>query len=261
MLRQVFDFFMGTPIPLAIVGSHFLCYSLLAWCVLLVRALSGHFSAREWMLLALFSGCIVLEVVQLAVAGFRFCGSKTWGVPRWFGVFAPLLWAWAAYALSEMWGRFAGWRRVVMRCGIVSALTWVALSQNVNGIHSFYREGARWDAVVAARRIARTISSDYAGPSRQKRARRRLHEYFTSRRPVVFGDFSAAAWMVRGQSEGAVQGDGRCPYPDDYLFVRVGSGYGKIKTVNAEEYDYIRSVRGGLGTEWRLFRRKTTPHR
>ena len=73
-------------------------------------------------------------------------------------------------------------------------------------------------ALVAARRITPVILADYKGPRRQSETRRTLAEYFTSRRPVVFGDFSAAAWMVRGQSEGALQGRGLCPYDEDYIF-------------------------------------------
>lgn len=261
MLQSIIDFFMGSPIPLAIAGSHFLCYSLPAWCVLLFRAASGRFSIREWMLFAMFGGLVILEFAQLEADGFRFFGGNTWGIPRYFGVFAPLLWLWGANALSELWCIGAGVRRILVRCGIVVMLMWVVVSQNAEGLHCMYRKGARWDAVVAAERIAGTIIRDYAGPRRQDVVRREMHEYFTSRRPVIFGDFAAAAWMVRGQSEGAIQGEGLCPYIDDYLFVRVGSGYGKTETVDATQYDYVKSVRGGLGAEWRLFRRKTTPHR
>lgn len=262
MVQHVLDFFMGSPIALAVAGSHFLCYSLPAWCVLLVRAVSGRFSRREWALFALFAGFLVLEFVQLAVDGFKFLGDETLGVPRYFGVFAPLLWIWAAYALSEMWGWCKTlWRRIALRCGIVAALVWVVATQDINGLYALYRKGARWDAAVAAERVSWVIRRDYAGPRRQGTVRREMHEYFTTRRPVVFGDFSAAAWKIRGQSEGAIQGEGRCPYPDDYLFVRVGSGYGKIETIDARQYDYVTSIRGGLDTEWRLFRRKTTPHK
>ena len=261
MVRHILDFFTGSPVPLALAGSHYLCYSLPAWCVLIVRAVSGRFSRREWGLFFVFVGCVGLEVLQLAVDGFKFFGEDTWGVPRYFGVFAPLLWLWAAYALSEMWSCAAGWRRIALRCGILLALLWIVATQDVDGLHAIYRKGARHDAVVAAERVAGIIRRDYAGPKRQKEAKPQMHEYFTTRRPVVFGDFAAAAWMVRGQSEGAIQGKGRCPYPDDYLFVRVGSGYGSIETIDARQYDYVRSVPGGLGTEWRLFRRKTTPHK
>ena len=261
MMRHVLDFFIGSPIPLAVVGAHFLFYSLLAWCVLLARAVSGRFSVLEWMLFALFGGCLILESIQLAVGGFRLFGEETWGFSRYFGVFAPLLWVWAAYAVAEIWSYAHGWRRMAARGGVAAALLWIFVSQNLCSVSAFYNDGARYDAVVAAKRIERTIRCDYAGPRRQKKAKRTLREYYTTLRPVVFGDFAAAAWQVRGQSEGALQGEGKCPYPDDYLFVRVGSGYGGIETVDTRLYDYVRSVRGGLGSEWRLFRRKTTPHR
>ena len=261
MMRHVLDFFTGSPVPLVLAGSHFLCYSLPAWCVLIVRAASGRFSRKEWGLFFVFVGCIGLEILQLAVDGFKFFGKETWGVPRYFGVFAPLLWLWAAYALSEMWGRAKGWLCIALRCVIVVAFLWLVSTQDFDGLYEIYHKGARYDAVVAAERISGTIRRDYAGPARQKEAKPQMHEYFTTRRPVVFGDFAAAAWMVRGQSEGAIQGRGLCPYPDDYLFIRVGSGYGGMNTVDSRLYDYVRSVRGGLGAEWRLFRRKTTPHK
>ena len=113
------------------------------------------------------------------------------------------------------------------------------------------------DVLVAAKRAAKVIKADYRGPARQEKRIYSAHEYYTTRRPVVFSNFAAVAWLLRGQSEGAEAASGWCPYPDDYLFIRVGSGYGRIGKVDPEQYDFVGRI-GGVGTEWRLFRRKTT---
>lgn len=261
MVAEGVRFFMDRPIAVALGGAHFLIYALPAWAVLLVRLAMGRMGRRELGLFAIFTGALLLEGLQLAVDGFSFFDGEAWGFPRYFGVFAPLLWLWAAWSLAALWNVSSGWRRGLVRSAVVVALGWVFISQGVMSLEAFYRKGARHDALVAAERIAPTIRDDYRGPKRQAESKRILAEYFTTRRPVVFGDFAAAAWMVRGQSEGAIQGRGLCPYPDDYLFIRVGSGYGGMNTVDSRLYDYVRSVRGGLGAEWRLFRRKTTPHK
>lgn len=244
---------------MALAGAHFIVYALPAWAIVLVRLATGRAGRGEHILFAFFAGALLLEMLQLGVDGFQFSGSKTWGLPRYFGVFAPLLWIWLAFALSRAWNAFAGnkWR-IAVRGAIVACLVWVLACQNIMALRRFYCSGARHDAVVAARRIAPVIRADYKGPARQPVRKTTLAEYCSTRRPVVFGDFSAAAWMVRGQSEGALQGKGLCPYPDDYLFIRVGSGYGGQNIVDSRKYDYVCSVRGGLGTEWRLFRRKQT---
>lgn len=244
---------------MALAGAHFILYALPAWVVAVVRLATRRTGKGELLLFALFVGALSLEILQLSVDGFQFSGDDTWGLPRYFGVFAPLLWIWAALVLSRVWCMFQGWRRIALRGAVVVALAWVLVSQNVMALRRFYGSGARHDAVVAARRIAPVIRADYKGPKRQTVRKTTLAEYFSSKRPVVFGDFAAAAWMVRGQSEGALQGRGLCPYESDYLFVRVGSGYGGQNVIDSSKYSYVRSVRGGLGAEWRLFRRRQPP--
>lgn len=252
------SFFLESPPAMVIVGAHFAWYSLVAWAVVLFRAVSGRFTRREWVLLSAFTLALLVEWAQLAVDGFKFSGTNTYGLPRYFGVYAPLLWVWAAKCLAELWTlcrrRAAA---IALRVSIVAVLGFVAFDA-YGELADFYLHSATHDVKVAAERIADVIKADYAGPARQEKGNRELHDYFGTRRPVVFSHMAAAAWLVRGQAEGANMNN--CPYPDDYLFVRVGSGYGKADRINPEVYDYVASVKGD-DTVWRLFRRKTTPHR
>ncbi len=253
----------GTPAAIALVGAHFLPFSLVSWAVLLVRIVRGRFRKGEWILLGIFLIAIFTQAAQLFADRKDFFDTDTWGMPRYFGVYAPLLWIWGACGLAEMWSAAKKpWLKWPLRAVLALALGWVLVSQNILAIADVYRIGAFPDVKIASKKIAEVIKADYAGPERQAKPRRVMGEYYTSRRPVVFSDFAAAAWEVRGQSEGAIQSTGACPYPDDYLFIRVGSGYGNISEVNSKVYDYVGSVRGQkeLGTIWRLFRRKTTPH-
>lgn len=245
-----------SPLWIALAGAHYLPYVVAAFVVVAVGVARRQMNVRELCVLAIFAGAIALEMVQLCSEGFSFFGENTWGVPRYFGVFAPLAWIWAALGLSFLWDRWKGAARWCVRIAVVGALAWLFASQCVATLRTLYVGGARHDAVVAAQRIAPAIRADYRGPRRQAEQKRTLAEYFTTRRPVVFGDFAAAAWMVRGQSEGALQGKGLCPYKNDYLFVRVGTGYAGKTSVDPREYEYVKSVRGGLNAEWRLFRRK-----
>lgn len=267
-LAELYYWFIGlctaTPAAQALIGAHYVPFAAIGWGVFAVRAVRRRCSAREWLLFGVFSIAIAVEGVQLFADRRDFFNGDTWGLPRYFGVFAPLLWMWTAWAASAIWNAvrnpYAKW---TLRTLVALSLAWIFVSQNIMTIADVYRSGAHPDAAIAAKRIAEVIRSDYAGPARQERPRRVMGEYFTTRRPVVFSDFAAAAWEVRGQSEGAIQSTGLCPYPDDYLFIRVGSGYGNIETVDSTKYDYVTTVRGQdeLGTKWRLFRRKTTPHR
>ena len=263
-----FETFMGTPLGISLAGAHYLWFSLPAWLVLLVRLVGGRLTKREGLVLGAFCAFTVLEMVQLS-ADSSFFRHELWGLTRYFGVFAPFLWLWLAKGLSDLWKgdypKFVPAPKVVCgvgRIAVCAGLAWICVSQGYEPIHDEWMRGGGRDSMIAARRISKVIMADYAGPARQKKRKTTLSEYFTARRPVVFGNFSAAAWMVRGQSEGAVEGrkNSVCPYQDDYLFIRAGSGYGDLETVDARSYDIIAKV-SGLGTEWRLFRRKTTPHR
>lgn len=256
----VVDWFLSRPLPHIFAGAHFMVYALGAWAVLAVCCARRRMTRKGVLLVALFAGLVAAECLQLWVDGY-FRREGTWGLARYVGTFAPLLWIWLAFGLAALW-RMPGGRaaRIARRACVAAFLGWVAVSQGICGIHGLYTEGARPDVALAASKIARVIRADYAGPARQTRPNRELGDYFTTRRPVVFSDLGAAAWAVRGQSEGAVAGLGICPYPDDYLFIRVGTGYGKIETVDESKYDYVGSV-SGTGTLWRLFRRKGVPYR
>lgn len=246
------------PYWIMFVGAHFVVYALVAWLVVVSRLSLRRFSRLEWLVFAVFCVAVALEWFQLFADGFMFGGRNTYGLPRYFGVFAPLLWLWVAKVLSDLWAlpRQKSLRFCV-RAGIVGALGWLAFSLYWGEVHDFYQVSAVHDVKVAAERVAKVIEKDYRGPRRQEKGNRALHEYFSTRRPVVFSDMSAAAWLVRGQSEGAnLRG---CPYLDDYLFIRLGSGYRDIETVDARQYDYVGDVQGD-GTQWRLFRRKGVPH-
>lgn len=257
-MRFVFEYALGSPVAMMLLGAHYVVYSVFAWAIVLLRALTGRFSKGEWVLLAVFALAIALEWAELAIDCGRFDYGHTYGLPRYFGTYAPLLWIWAAKALADLWSVFrrrpaAAW---TVRTAIIALLGWMLVDQSILPLSDAKTDSARYDVECAARAIAPIIRSDYAGPARQIRSNRVTSDYYSTRRPVVFSDMSAAAWMVRGQSEGAAQRG--CPYPDDYLFVRVGTGYRNRERVDPAVYDYVASVRGD-GTVWRLFRRKTTP--
>lgn len=258
-MDELMFYLKSTPLAMILVGAHFVVYSAVAWLIVFVRALAGRFSRKEWLVLGLFVLALALEAFQLLADGSRFLSRRsTWGLPRYFGVYAPILWLWAAKVLGDLWSVSARpLPRFLCRLGIVAALLWVVGQVLVLDFRRLYRTSGAHDVQVAAERIAPIIRADYAGPRRQAEVRRRRGEYFTANRPVVFSDMAAAAWTVRGQSEGPLMKG--FPYLDDYLFVRVGSGYGKIETVDARQYDYVCDV-SGEGTVWRLFRRKGVPH-
>jgi len=257
----MFESLIDSKLFFTLVSVNFLAYSIPAWIVIIVRMLARKVSRIELAVLGIFVTLYLLEVIQLVVdGGWR--RNELWGFPRYFGVFAPFLWLWTAKCVSDLWNLpKLPVARILCRIALIAALAWVFIVQNIESFRMFYSEGARADVRLAASRISEVIRRDYAGPSRQAGEKYVGAEYFTTRRPVVFGHYGAAAWMVRGQAEGAIEGrvPSICPYPDDYLFIRVGSGYGAIETVDSKVYDYVKSVQG-LGYEWRLFRRKTTPH-
>ena len=98
-MDALMDFFLGKPLGLAIFGAHFLYFALFAWAVVAVRAIRLRMGRAELVVFAVFTSFIVVEAVQLAVDG-SFFRHETWGLPRYFGVFAPLLWLWLAKGLA-----------------------------------------------------------------------------------------------------------------------------------------------------------------
>lgn len=255
------EFFLTKPLPLAFAGAHCLWYALLGWGVIAVRLTCGRTSSAERKLMLIVAISFAMEFVQVVASGVPLSGSLTnsnLGITRYFGVMAPLLWIWTAKAISDLWFVVSSFWRWPLRVCVVLACVWFFLTEMVGTLSECMFRSAGYDVAVAARRIARVIRRDYAGPARQAKPVRTMQEYFTGNRPVVFSNFGVAAWMVRGDSGGATQMC--CPYQDDYLFIRVGSGYRDIETVDSKVYEYVTSVRGGFGSEWRLFRRRSTPH-
>lgn len=275
-MDQIIAVLQGIPLAVVFFGAHYLLYSLVAWPVLVGRAACGRFARRETALFAFFAGFLLLEWLQLFVDGFKFFGDDVYGLPRYFGTFAPLLWLWLAKVLSCLWtmprNRIA---RIAVRVAVVLGLGWVLVAQNLEVIANAYRFSAMADSEIAAVAAAEIIRADYAGPARQKVAKRTENEYYTTRRPVVFSDFSGlAAWKVRGQSEGP--NFKNCPYQPDYVFRRATvdpkKGTASVDLGNRKDLEFIQTVRGlgGLGPEfdpdgqgsvWFLFRRKGVPCR
>lgn len=264
-MEKLLDLFIGNPLGLACVGAHYLYFALPAWIVLAVRLSLRRLSRLEGLCFAIFSLFVVLEIVQLSVDR-SFLRRELWGLARYFGVFAPFLWLWTAKAAADIWCAPVRRRavRLALRATVAAALLAVAVFGNVVEIARAVTHGFGSEALAAARNIAPKIRADYAGPARQKVVRRTGGEYFTTRRPVVFGNFAAAAWAVRGQSEGAEENrvPSLCPYRPDYLFICLGRKGQTEFTVDVDEtkYDYVTGV-PGKETVWGLFRRKTTPHR
>lgn len=259
------EFFLGSPLGLALFGAHYLYFSLPAWAVLLVRLVRRRMTRPEIAVFAVFTLFVLLEALQLAVDG-AFFKHELWGLPRYFGVFAPFLWIWLAKGLADLWTLplpHAG--SLALRAGVVLALAYVLVGENVLLVGDELLHGNGREALVAARNIAPTIRTDYKGPKTQTKAVRVSNEYFQPARPVVFGNFAAAAWAVRGQSEGANQtitsrglsGRSRCPYEPDYVFLCLGrEGMTDVEVdLDENKYAFVKGVRG-MKTVWGLFRRK-----
>lgn len=257
MLTRMFELARTSPVFVALFGAHFPFYAALAWLVLAVRlVLWKKMSPCERALAGIWFGCLALEAAQVFYSKRVTSADETWGLLRYFGTFAPLLWLWLAKLLADVWKTHWAAKAV-----IVAALSWFAVQVSYGHVAQIYQQLTRQDVASAARRIARTIQRDYAGPRQQEKAIRTPNEYFTTARPVVFSDFGYAAWLVGGQSEGAIPGSGLSPYPDDYLFFRTSTGYGGRRAIDPKVYELVTTIHSSVGCEWRLYRRKTTPHR
>ena len=253
------------PWFMAFFWAHFPHVALFAFGFFVYRVFRRRVTRREVALMGIFLLMVVAEVVMLSLGNHRSIGAfgsiDRYGLERYFGAFAPLLWVFCAGLLAKIW--FAAFRlsavRWVARGLVVLFLGAVFGLINVGNRLESYGRNAGVDALVAARRVAPIIRRDYAGPRRRPDFKYQLKEYFTSRRPTVFSYFGAPAWVVGGQSEGANHGN--YPYPDDYLFIRIGQGYrGMTERIDPKVYEYVVTVPGN-GTIWRLFRRRGTPHR
>lgn len=239
---------------LAFVGAHFVYYALPAWAVLAVRLGARRVRKGELLLLVSFLICVGLEIIQLATNGKRAFGTGSiWGYARYFGALAPLLWVWAAVLLAFLWQLGTGCGRFALRLGVIAVVAWVFHEQCYGFFAEQFTCSAGEDAWVAAKRVAPIIKADYKGPKRTA-VRYTGIDYFTAARPLVYSQIGAAAWEVRGASEGVRHGF-RPWVKEDYLFLRVGEGYfGKTKFLGSE-YDFVAKV-NGICCEWWLLRRK-----
>lgn len=256
-MDSLFVYFNSTPVRIALFGAYNVIFAFIAYVSVVRLAVFRRLDRERMLLLLALAVCVGAEWFQLAMQFSKksFSDYPTWGIPRYFGVIAPLFWIFAAKLLADL----LAWRkgRIIVGLSLAAGFGWFAFQAYFCELPAMYREGARADVMAAAKRAAKVIKADYRGPARQEQLKFSVNEYYSTRRPVVFSNFAAVAWLLRGQSEGAEAASGWCPYPDDYLFIRVGSGYGRIGKVDPEKYDFVGSIEG-IGTEWRLFRRKTT---
>lgn len=241
---------MNLSFPGLFGEGFFLPYALVAWAVVAVRMATGRFRRVEWLLLALLVGHHVLEVTQLTVGD----GALRHLPDRYFGPVAPLLWVWTAYGLVWLWRwRKDGWRWLA-RAAVAAFVLEVASYELVARLSRECRRGSARDALVAGEAMAPILREDYKGPARHQGFRYVTHEYYTSRRPVVLGDYAAAAWAVRGQ--GALS-DFAYPLPEDYIVKRVDKAF---REPPADRYRFVAEV-SGTRYKWRLYRRKTVKPR
>lgn len=248
---------IAEPLKIALFDAHFMPYWALAILVIAVRLLSRRFRSREGLLLLLFGSLMALEFVQLFATHHTFCGTSGYGYPRYFGVLSPFLWIFAASALAALWGRRGGWLRGSLRAVLLLVLVCGLFFFNFIQIGRSRIAGTAYDTAVAVARILPVIKADYKGPPRQKTYVRAWHEYYTGRRPLIACPYGAAGWEIRGDSCGATSEKREiCPYPEDYLFFPLNSGYLGITNLDERVYTCVTKVPGGEGTIWGLFRRR-----
>jgi hypothetical protein len=253
---------------IAVLSAYFVPYALPAWGVVFYRLVARKLTRAEGLVLGLFALGAVVELFQLMFEGGRYhpLGSLDFrSLHRYLGALAPLLWIWLAWLAASAWKMRNRGLRILLRCGVVVLFCWEGYSAVYQNLRDNAVALSARDALEAARQVAPVIRGDYAGPERQEKFKFCMNEYLTDRRPAVFDNLGVAAWAVNGQSEGPNRGN--YPYPEDYLFVRAGQPY--LCGLSQKEfrdpatdkrYEYVTSVRG-TSSEWRLYRRKGTPHR
>ena len=255
-MAWLFSVLTGEPWLLAFVGAHFILYSIPAWGIVLGRLATLRLRGREALVLAVFVGSLALEIFQLcAERGESFTRRELWGLGRYFGAMAPLLWLWLAAGLGWLWGRFRGAAAWLVRLAVVAGLGYLFVAQTATMLYDFHvdKEDSGVDAWAAAKAVAPIIRQDYKGPARGT-FRKTPGEYHSSRRPVVFSQWEAAAWEVRGASEGPNR---RFPGKEDYVFARVGEGYYGKTDFSSKEYEPVARVEG-TSYYWVLLRRRNT---
>lgn len=264
-MEAVYDFLVGTPTGIAVFGAHFLYLSIPAWMVVCVSAARRRMSRMELAVFGAFVLLVATEAFQLSVDG-AFFKRELWGLQRYFGVFGPLLWLFLAKGLSGLWTRAnSRLARISLRTAVLGAMLYVLVFESIIPVSEELVCGFGREAMAAAEKIAPVIRADYKGPAAQEKDARTLADYYRPVRPVVFGNFAAAAWAVRGQSEGAFEtltrrgyrGPSRCPYSPDYVFLCLGrEGESNFEVeLDEDEFDFVSGVKG-MKTVWGLFRRK-----
>ena len=264
-MEAVYDFLVGTPTGIAGFGAHFLYFSIPAWMVVCARAARRRMSRMELVVFGVFVALVVMEAFQLSVDG-AFFKRELWGLQRYFGVFGPLLWLFLAKGLADLWtSANSGLARISLRAAVLLATLYILVNENFIPVSKELINGYGREAMAAAEKIAPVIRADYKGSMAQEQQVRTLTEYYRPVRPVVFSNFAAAAWAVRGQSEGAYEtltrrgfrGKSRCPYSPDYVFLCLGrEGESNFEVeLDDDEFDFVSGVKG-MKTVWGLFRRK-----
>ncbi len=206
--------------------------------------------------MAAFAVCIAAEVFQLsAEAGACSFGAREhWSLSRYFGVFGPMLWIWAAIGLRILWQLPQKRLRLLGRAFAVVWPVVLLFWLTVPAFEGQQAQGQEPDCWQAAKRAARTVKMTWKGPSRDRAFVASLGEYHTARRPACFDDLAALAWWTKGQSEGANLG--LYPRPPDYLFLGEKTGYrGTESDYDPSDYEFVGAFRG-TQTEYGLFKRK-----
>lgn len=246
----------SNPWQIALLTAYWIWLSIPAWCVFVVRVLTRRVTVKELLLMAAFAVCVAAEVFQLsAEAGAGSFGAREhWSLSRYFGVFGPLLWIWAAIGLSILWQ--VSKRPLRLWCRLL-AIVWPVVLLFWQTIPFFADQqecGPAQDYWQAAKRASRVVRRTWQGPRRDHAFVFSLDEYHTARRPACFDDWAALAWWSGGQSEGANLG--HYPHPPDYLFLNENAGYrGKESDYDPADYEFIGAFRG-TRTEYGLFKRK-----
>ena len=245
----------------AFIFAYFFEYALLAWVAVACRGVSLRLTKKEVLLLGIFLALIASELIQLLA---EYSGSSTWskisiwGYPRYFSSFAPLLWIWLAYAISRCFD-VSNKKLKYLLVGIcIAAVGFVALNENIRYFFYETQFGKGVDAMVAAKRFAKVIRYNYAGPKTTPGFKYSEKEYHSAHRPVVFGNFGAGAWAVRGQSAAP---NHTYPGEPDYLLLNFDDGgYSSPRNFDPNDFDLIGRTQGST-SRWALYRRKGVQHR
>jgi len=250
---------LENSLGVALIGAHFAPYALVAFAVIGIRIIGRKMRGIEYLCLLMVGLLFAVEGEQLFVSQRTISDVFAAAAARYFGVLSPFLWIFAAKGVSYAWGHRKAFVRWPGRVFVILGLAFVFLALNVAQLVEYNVASTAYDTSVAVEQIAPIIKEDYQGPARQADNKRSLKEYFTGKRPLVSSPFAAAGWAVRGDACGAT--GAVCPWSEDYLFLPMGGNYNDIKEVDSKVFTYVAHVRGGLGTTWALFRRRTTPGR